>query len=331
MGAVRLSSYRRFVAGVTVLLGLIVLTGAAVRLTQAGLGCSEWPNCHEGQLLPEEEDLLGLIEYGNRMLSGIVGIACIGAVVLARRLQPRRPDLVRWSWGLVAGSAAQVVLGAAVVRLELDPIAVAGHFILSMVMLWNVLVLYTKTGWSPRRGQAGETPSTINHGRVVVALGSLVLLVTGTMVTGTGPNSGDSRAERLGFDFATIARTHSVLVWLFVAALVWLAVRLARGQQTAGSTAPDPARDLDPIKVARWLLIAAVAQGAIGYWQYLTGVPPLLVEFHILGSVLVWSLTVLLYLNLFRRTPVAAETVDLVDVSAGVVEGVEPMQHLLDR
>lgn len=292
--------YRRFAALVTVLLGLIVLTGAAVRLTQAGLGCSDWPNCHEGQLLPEEEDLLGLIEYGNRLLSGIVGLACLGALILARRLRPRRPDLVRWAWGLIAGSVAQILLGAAVVRLELDPIAVAGHFILSIVMLWNGLVLWTKAGSDPRSASPRFEPSTIAHGRVVLALAALVLVV-GTLVTGTGPNSGDTRAERLGFEFATIARTHSVLVWLFVAALVWLALRLAR-TPVAGNRP-----DLDPVRLSRWLITAALAQGAIGYWQYLTGVPPLLVEFHILGSVVVWSLAVLLYLNLFHRLPAAAD------------------------
>lgn len=299
--------YRRIVALTAALLALIVVTGAAVRLTEAGLGCSDWPNCHEGDLLPEQEDLLGLIEYGNRLLSGIVGLATLATAVLAHRLRPRRPDLVPWAWGLVAGSAAQVLLGMAVVQLELDPIAVAGHFLLSMVMLWNVVVLWLKSGSDP---DAAVTPrfdlGTINHGRVLLAFISLVVVV-GTMVTGTGPNSGDSRAERLGFEFTTIARTHGFLAWVFLISAVALAVRLNR--LTVPAVGPPNG---NPARLVRLLVYASVAQGAIGYWQYLTGVPPLLVEVHVAGSVVLWILSLLTYFALFAR--LGADQVDNVSV-----------------
>ena len=295
------------VALTAALLALIVLTGAAVRLTEAGLGCSDWPNCHEGELLPEQEDLLGLIEYGNRLLSGVVGLATLATAVLAHRLQPRRPDLVPWAWGLVAGSAAQVLLGMAVVQLELDPIAVAGHFLLSMVMLWNVVVLWLLSGSAPGTAVTPRfDPGTINHGRVMLAFISLVVLV-GTMVTGTGPNSGDSRAERLGFEFTTIARTHSLLAWAFGISALTLAVRLNRSAVAAlGPPNGNPSRR------ARLLVYASVAQGAIGYWQYLTGVPPLLVEVHVFGSVVLWVLSLLTYFALFARR--GADQVDNVSV-----------------
>ena len=305
MGLVSLPRYRRVVAATTALLALIVLTGAGVRLTQAGLGCSDWPNCKEGKLLPEQEDLLGNIEYGNRMLSGIVGLGTVAVAILAHRVRPRRQDLVRWAWPLAAGSAAQMLLGMLVVRLELDPIAVAGHFLLSLVMIWNAIVLWLKSGSQPGPARPRFDPAVINHGRVMTALITLVVVV-GTLVTGTGPNSGDSRAERLGFDFTTIARSHSVLAWLFLAAVLALAVRLNKERLQA----PD-GLNLNPYRLSRITLYVAVAQGLVGYWQYLSGVPPLLVELHVFGSVALWMLALLTYLGLFARPTNIDATVDL--------------------
>lgn len=290
-----LARYRQLVAVTTVLLALIVLTGAAVRLTEAGLGCSDWPNCHEGELLPEQEDLLGLIEYGNRMLSGLVGLATLAVALAAHRVHPRRTDLILLAWGLVAGSVAQMLLGMAVVRLNLDPIAVAGHFLLSIVMIWNAVVLWLKAGSAPGVGKPRFDGAFTAHARVMVGLISLVMVV-GTMVTGTGPNSGDSRAERLGFDFTAIARTHSVLAWLFVIVALTLALRL-RNKVVKPLHTPN----MNPAVLSRLLLYAAIGQGLLGYWQYLTGVPPLLVEFHVFGSVVLWILALLTYLALFTR------------------------------
>ena len=299
-----LARYRRLVAVTTVLLGLIIVSGATVRLTKAGLGCTEWPECHQDQLLPSEQDLLGLIEYGNRVFSGIIGLFTLVVAVQAWRLRRRsvdpRPDLLPWALGLIAGSVAQILLGRAVVVLELDPIAVAGHYLLSAVMVWNGIVLWLRAGSEPRRPAPRVAPSLLVHSRVMVGLITVVLVV-GTLVTGTGPNSGDSRAERLGLDFTAVARSHGVIVWCFLLTTLWLAWRL-RGAAIEQLGQPN----LDPHRLVRWLLGAAVAQGAVGYWQYLTGVPPLLVWFHILGSVVVWSLALTLHLSLFARRP--AET-----------------------
>ncbi|MDH3292725.1 MAG: COX15/CtaA family protein [Acidimicrobiia bacterium] len=315
----------------TVLLGLIVVSGATVRLTKAGLGCTEWPECHDGQLLPSEQDLLGKIEYGNRLFSGIIGLFTLAVAFEAWRLRRRmptpRPDLLPWAMGLIAGSVAQILLGRAVVVLELDPIAVAGHYLLSAVMVWNAIVLWLKTGSAPGRATPRVGPSMLLHSRMMVGLISLVLVV-GTMVTGTGPNSGDSRAERLGLEFSTIARVHSLTVWCFLLTALWLSIRLQ------GSTIERlPRPNLDPLRLSHWLLVATVVQGALGYWQYLTGVPAVLVWFHILGSVAVWSIALLLRLSLFARRPAAIEPgaaadragVDSVDVSADVEVDVEPV------
>lgn len=341
METVSLRRFRRLVAVTSVLLGLIVVSGATVRLTKAGLGCTEWPECHDGQLLPSEQDLLGKIEYGNRVFSGIIGLftlaVALGAWRLRRRVRNPRPDLLPWALGLIAGSVAQILLGRAVVVLELDPIAVAGHFLLSAVMLWNAIVLWLKAGTEPGRATPRTGPSMVLHSRLMVALVSLVLIL-GTLVTGTGPNSGDSRAERLGLDFTTIARLHSVTVWCFLLTTLWLSVRL---QRSVVERLPGP--NLDPLPISRWLLVASVAQGAVGYWQYLSGVPPVLVWFHILGSVTVWGLALILHLSLFARRPATVETAagperstaaspgsetpvsKSVDAAADVVVDVEPV------
>ncbi len=308
----------------TVLLGLIVVSGATVRLTKAGLGCTQWPECHEGQLLPAEEDVLGLIEYGNRVFSGIIGLFTLAVVAGAWRLRrgtvDPRPDLLPWSIGLIVGSVAQVLLGRAVVELELDPIAVAGHYLLSAVMLWNAIVLWLRAGSKRSPATPRVNGSIVLHSRITVAAITAVLVI-GTLVTGTGPNSGDGRAERLGLDFTTIARTHSVTAWCFLLAAVWLFVRL---QST--NIEPLPSPNLDPRRLNRWLLIAVAGQGAVGYWQYLTGVPPLLVWFHVLGSVIVWALALLVHLSLFARRPADGDRdATSVDLTAGVVVDVEPV------
>lgn len=280
--------YRTVVLVAGASLAAIVLTGAAVRLTEAGLGCENWPACSDERIVPELA-LHPWIEFGNRLLSGLVAVAVILAVLSAYRRQPRRQDLTRWAWGLVAGVTAQIVLGGVTVRVDLHPALVGMHFLLSMVLLWNAVVLWVRAS----AGDAAATPlvdsTTVLHSRIVVAL-STGVLVTGTLVTGTGPNSGDSRAERLQFELEAIAQVHSAVVWFFLASVVTLALRLARGQPAG--------------KAARWLVAAILAQGAIGYLQYAIGVPPLLVELHILGAIVVWCTTLLVHLQLFDRTTI---------------------------
>ena len=270
----------------TIALGAIVLTGAAVRLTEAGLGCENWPACSEDRIVPELA-LHPWIEFGNRLISGLVAVAVAVAVLLAYRRIPKRADLVRWAWGLVAGVAGQIVLGGITVRVDLHPAFVSGHFLLSIVLLWNAVVLFVRASSGSARSTPAVSASIIIHGRVLVTLATAAL-VAGTLVTGTGPHGGDSRAERLRFDLADITRVHTVLVWCFLAAAAVLAIRL---QHHGAKAAP----------VAQWLLVVIAIQGAIGYLQYAIGVPPALVEAHVFGSIIVWTTVIYLQLQLFDR------------------------------
>ncbi|MEL7159056.1 MAG: heme A synthase, partial [Actinomycetota bacterium] len=176
--------------------------------------------------------------------------------------------------------------GGVTVRVDLHPALVGAHFLLSMVLLWNAAVLYVRASSGPGPARPRVPPALIGHGRALVAAGAVVL-VSGTLVTGTGPHSGDSRAERLQFQLDDITRVHSVLVWCFLGLALTLALRLLR---TGVAVRPLP-----------WLLGAIVAQGAVGYVQYATGVPPLLVELHVIGSMVVWCTAVLTHLHLFDR------------------------------
>lgn len=290
------------IAGIS--LAVIVLTGATVRLTEAGLGCENWPACSDERFVPEWE-FHPWIEFGNRLVSGLVALAVAAAALTAYRRYPRRGDLVLLAWGLVVGVAAQIVLGGITVRVDLHPAFVGVHFLLSMVLLWNAIALWVRAGSGGpptaalvddgRLGKIALPLSLTAHSRLLVVLASVVL-VTGTLVTGTGPNSGDSRAERLDFDLTAIARVHTAAVWCFLVVLVVLVLRLWR-RAPGGGPAPTEAH----ARIGQALLVTSVAQGAVGYVQFALGVPPALVALHVAGAVIVWCLSVALHLTLFER------------------------------
>lgn len=302
-GGVSPSGYRKVVVAAGALLTLIIFTGALVRLTESGLGCEDWPTCSEEKIAPEW-GFHAWIEFGNRLLSGVVGLGVIAAVLTAYRRNPRRDDLVRWAWFLVAGVAAQVILGGVTVRLDLHPLLVSSHFLLSMVLLWNAMVLLAKA-----RGGAGRPtsvlPAALHRHSLAAVISATVLLVTGTVVTGTGPNSGDFRADRLNFALSDVARVHGLAAWITLALLVTLAIRMSR----AGFA---PTALQTPILVA-------ILQGALGYTQYELGVPPTLVMLHVIGAVVFFLVMLRMHLGWFERP--AEHPLDRTTPSGDLVHG----------
>lgn len=300
--------YRQITLVALVLLSFIIVTGAAVRLTGSGLGCSDWPTCEEDQLVAEVDDLHAMVEFVNRVITGLVSAAVVAAVLGSMWREPRRRDLTAWSWGLVAGVIAQIILGALVVREHLPPELVMGHFLLSMVLVWNAMVLYHRAGQPDDPMPARNLPTVSWHVRGLSLLATAVL-VTGTFVTGAGPHSGsetqetkdalaaqgvdvsaldteDLEVERLPFDVPDVARVHGVTVMCFLAVAVWLALRLRRDDMPS-----------DLFGSAQTLITVVVAQGALGYVQYFSGVPALLVGVHVAGSIAVWVATLNLHLQ----------------------------------
>jgi cytochrome c oxidase assembly protein subunit 15 len=293
-------AYRRITLVALFFLGAIIVTGAAVRLTGSGMGCPTWPSCEDGSLAPRgATGHHGWIEFLNRLVTGVVSVAVALAVLGAHRRRPYRRDLTRWAWGLVAGVFAQALLGGLVVILHVAPIAVAGHYLLSAVLMWNGVVLHHKAGQPDGAAPAAAAPSPLlTRSRAMVALAAAVL-VTGTLVTGAGPHGGDEAAERLDLAVVTVVRVHSVTVWLFLAVALVVLVAAERG------AAPADARS-----AGRVLLGLVVAQGGLGYLQYFTGVPEILVGGHVLGSVLVWVAALRFHLLLAEAVPGAAPAVD---------------------
>lgn len=296
------ATYRRITAVTLASLVFIMVTGAAVRLTGSGLGCSTWPACEADSFTPRSaSDTHGMIEYGNRLVTGVVGVFTLAAVLGARWRSPRRDDLFRWSLGLPAWVMANALVGALVVWLDLSPVSVIGHFLLSLGALWNAVVLHHKAGEQPagngRRRSLAVPTVTQACNLLLVAAG--VALVTGTVVTGSGPHAGDQKADRLAFTVGEVARVHGIAVMLFLglSLAVWWMVR-------SGDAAPSVESRL------RTLLVVLGAQAAVGYTQYFTGVPAWLVAAHVFGAATVWIAVLQVRLGLTEplTSPPATDT-----------------------
>ena len=256
-------------------LSVIIFTGALVRLTGSGLGCADWPRCSTTKFIDVSTGHT-LIEQANRLFTGVVSFSVIAAVLLGYFRTPRRKDLVLLAWGLVVGVLIQIVIGGIVVLTGLNPYANMAHFLVSLVLVANAFVLFRRSGHEPDTYFRSGPPGLVTAIRMVVGSSSLAL-VTGTVVTATGPHAGDENAVRLGFALTSVARVHSVSVLVTIALIIYLAVR---AKQVNGD-----ANTRDAIQA---LLFSAVFQGAIGYAQYFTGVPVALVAVHIVGATALW-------------------------------------------
>jgi len=261
----------------------IVVTGGLVRLTGSGLGCPTWPQCVPGSFIPvphQEQGFHKLIEFGNRTLTSVVGIAALLVIVAIWRWAPNRRPLRRISVLPLLGVLLQAVLGGITVLTGLNPALVAAHFLASMVLVSLSAYLLYRVGEGDDVPVALVRPEIRSAAWVTAGLGAVVLIL-GTVVTGSGPHSGDAATPRFGFDPRTISWLHADTVMLFAGLVVavLLAVHL---------TASDPR----PRKVWHAVLGVTVLQGLIGYAQYLTGLPEALVLVHMLGaSLLTVSLT----------------------------------------
>lgn len=290
--------YTRIATSALVLLCVIVVTGAAVRLTGSGLGCEDWPRCNEERFV-DVSTAHGAIEQINRLFTGLVAAGVILAVLAAVRRVPRRSDLVRLAWGLVAGVLGQIVLGGIVVLTDLHPLANQGHFVLSMILVTNATVLVlrsrrtestTRTIESVADDALGSRIST--WARFTVAFGVIAIL-TGTVVTGSGPHAGDEEARRFDLEISSIARIHGLAVILTVASLL-LTIGFARRHSTSWSRGAV---------ILEATMAVGVLQGVVGYVQYFNDIPAALVAVHVLGATAFMIVLTILWWNLGRRAP----------------------------
>jgi heme a synthase len=278
----------------------IAVTGSIVRVTGSGLGCPSWPECFPGSLTPVRHDevawLNQWVEFGNRMLISVIGLIAAACLVVAWLVVPRRRRLVALAATMPLGVAVQAVVGGLTVRLGLAWWTVSLHFLISMVLVWLAVLLVGATG----EGDGPARPLLPPLGRRLLTAAVVLLaglLVAGTFVTAAGPHAGDSATPRLDVAVRTMAMTHSGFLFAFLGSLVALGLVMRR----AGVAA---------VVWRRYAVLLGVvaAQGCLGFVQYWTGVPEVLVSLHVLGAASVVVATAALWLAARRRTAtVAAE------------------------
>jgi heme a synthase len=253
----------------------IVATGGLVRLTNSGLGCPTWPRCESSDFVPTHAlSWHGAVEFGNRMLTGVL-LAVVAAVfIAAMRLRPANRDIRRWAWVTLLGVPAQIVMGGLVTLSKLNPWVVAPHFLLSMVLIAASTVLWWRARAPRPVLEVGPAvPRLLRHMGVGVWVVTYLVFIIGTAVTGSGPHAGNATAVRLPFKPEAISQLHADIVML----LVGLAVSLAVYVTAAG--APAAVRTTTRVFVG-----VLAAQATIGFAQYFSGLPIPLVELHLTGA-----------------------------------------------
>jgi cytochrome c oxidase assembly protein subunit 15 len=251
---------------------LLVLTGGAVRVTGSGLGCPTWPECTTDSYTPVAGQAEGAfhawIEFGNRLLTFLLFFAAVAIVALV--IRTKRRDLRLLALSQIGGIFGQAILGGITVLTKLNPFAVASHFILSIILIAAAHSLLM-------RAQATRitSPVRVKFIQLHTAL-TFIVIAAGTLVTGAGPHAGDSETPRLDIAITTVTAIHGYLVIALLALTIFGIYKKFDGY------AHDAQRHLIIF------LAIALAQGVVGYAQYLLGVPELLVIIHLLGSSLLW-------------------------------------------
>ncbi|MFE1379619.1 heme A synthase [Streptomyces sp. NPDC058740] len=282
---------RRAALSAVVMSVVIIVTGGAVRLTGSGLGCDTWPKCTDDSLIvTAEQGFHGFVEFGNRMLTYVLSAAVGWAIIAARSAKPRRRSLTRLGWAQFWIVMSNAVIGGVTVWMGLNPWTVAGHFLAANSLLTVAVITWHRTGEGDGTPKP-RVPRPVRKLSWAIVLVSALLIALGTTVTGAGKHAGDSSdVPRMPWDWTNAAHVHAIAAWVVVALALamWLVLRVV--------DAPDDTRAR-----ARDLLIVLFAQGIIGYVQYFTGVPELLVAAHMLGSSLMWIAVLRLALSLRER------------------------------
>lgn len=271
----------------------LIVTGGAVRLTGSGLGCPTWPECTPGSYTPvphqAEGALHSWIEFGNRLLTFALLAAAIAMVIFVLRNKQR--NLYRLASVQVLGIVGQGVLGGITVLTKLNPIPVAGHFLLSIALMAGAQSLRANI---VRKIRYELSPTTRLVARAVVTL-TLGVITMGTVVTGSGPHAGDAQAPRTGFDTRIVALIHADMVIALLALTLGLLISIHLAETGEQQRA---------IRHAVLIFLGvALGQGVIGYVQYFTGLPEIIVAAHLFGATMVWLSTwnIVLLGNLFWR------------------------------
>ncbi|WP_249997951.1 heme A synthase [Actinoplanes sp. M2I2] len=273
----------------------LVVTGAAVRLTGSGLGCPTWPRCTDTSYTTTAEmGVHGVIEFGNRLLTFALGIIAVACVIAALLEKPRRRSRVLLALAVLLYIPLQAVVGGITVLTDLNPWVVGVHFLISIVIIAFAYALW-------RRAAEGDgppvqlVPRPLRHLVWILSTVSAAVIALGVVVTGSGPHAGDLDAKRNGLDPAAISQAHADVVFLLLGLTLALVFAL-RAVNAPRAT----------VRAAVVLLAVELAQGLIGFVQYFTHLPVLLVGAHMLGAALVWTSTLAVIWSLRSRPDVPA-------------------------
>lgn len=318
-------AFRALCAVAVVGLSLIIVTGAAVRLTGSGLGCPDWPTCADGNVVAPWQ-FHAWVEFGNRLVTAGLSVLCVLAVGAALVRSTRRRDLTWLALGLIGGLLAEIVLGGVTVLEKLAPPFVMAHFLLAVAFLADAVVLYHRAGL-PEEPIPGRPGRARVSGTVVplvtreqswlarmLLVATVVVITLGTVVTSTGPHGGAPQAPRFSYSLHDVAQLHgsSVEVYLlFTAVTLWLMWRTGAPRSV--------------IRRGEVLLVTLVVQGGIGYTQYFLGVPAGLVELHVIGAVAVVLAVLRFNLGLAARQ---VETAPAAALAAGPLAATAPGARL---
>jgi cytochrome c oxidase assembly protein subunit 15 len=302
-----LARYRQLAIMTTVGICVLVVAGGAVRLTGSGLGCDDWPSCNNERFIDVSTGHAA-IEQLNRLLSGLIGLPTLLLAVASFRAAPRGSGL-RWpAIGVLVSVLANGVVGGMAVLEELHPALVASHFLLAVISIAFGLICIRASSGAPIEWARWTVRTRRGALTTMLLVSTAGALVTGTVVTGAGPHAGEEDVRRFGFDIGSVARVHSVTVIVAVLTGVLLAWTVARQRDRKLQNA-----------LSTWMFIALV-QGGIGYVQYFTGVPGVLVGLHIFGATVLWVMTVRLVItDLDAGTATAKPTLNTMDIQHLVV------------
>ncbi|HXD27503.1 MAG TPA: COX15/CtaA family protein [Arthrobacter sp.] len=258
---------------------ILIVSGGAVRLTGSGLGCSQWPNCMPGTMTPTPEmGIHGLIEFGNRLLTFVLAAVALAMIVAIWRVRRTHRSIFWLSVALLCFIPIQAVIGGITVLTDLNPWVVSLHFLASIALVAVATLLVNRTG-RESRGEAlvasGPLTGTLRALGWTVAVTSALALILGTVVTGTGPHAGDPSSPRHDFNLYLVTRIHVVPVYLLVIATL-LGLYLVYRTRAAAALK----------RGYLFLVLAVLAQAAIGYTQFFLGLPIGVVLLHMVGTAL---------------------------------------------
>ena len=273
--------------GLLIFQAVLVVTGGAVRLTGSGLGCPTWPECTPGSYRPiknqAEGTLHSWIEFANRLLTFVLVAFALATLITV--LRAGRKDLRILAAGQFLGIFGQGVLGGITVLTHLNPLAVASHFLLSTILIAAATSLHSR-----RKAPAVKTgiKGTVNSFSKTHIMWASIVIILGTLVTGAGPHAGDINAPRLKIRIQDAAMFHGGAVTILLLFTIAFYLR----------------KDISSLTKKRLAIFLGVslAQGGIGYIQYLQGVPELLVGIHLIGTTVVWIAAWRIWLSVQFKT-----------------------------